>query len=37
MAQLGLAELSNDGLDVAGGLGLDYTTKAVLKHQIVGS
>ena len=38
LARLGLAELSEHGLDVvAGGLGLGYTAKAVLEHQKVAS
>src|SRR5262249_11855060 len=38
LARLGLAELSEHGLDVVvGGLGLGYTAKAVLEHQKVAS
>jgi spermidine synthase len=38
LAQLGLAELSGDGLNVVvGGLGLGYTAQAVLAHQNVAS
>ena len=38
LAQLGLAELSGDNLDVVvGGLGLGYTAQAVLEHKQVAS